>query len=126
MLLSAQTIVSLLPPSERHERVDYALQSKSEGAFLEMLDAAVLYNMPKLLVCCEHHIAANILGQDKMCLPSEYRLEEHVPSMTALRIANALCFELWKCMPYGRHGSLDGRRYLQKSAGFLQMAQSKM
>ena len=90
-----------------------------------MLDAAVLYKMPKLLACCEHHIAANILEQQsKMCLPSEYKLEEHIPSMSALRIANALCLALRKSL--ANNGSIDGRQHLQKAAGFLQMTQSKM
>lgn len=103
-----------------------SLQSKSKEAFLEMLDAAAMFDMPKLLACCEHHIAANILKiDDQMRLPSEYKLEEHVPILSALRIAKALRLALAKSFAEAQVGSSPGRFHLQKAAGFLQMAQSK-
>ena len=62
MLLNAQTTVFIPPLSESDviSMLTMNLQSKSKEAFLEILDAAVMFNMPKLLACCEHHIAADI------------------------------------------------------------------
>ena len=57
-----------------------------------------------------------------MHLPSEYKLEEHVPILSALRIAKALRLAVGKGSPYG---SKSRYSHLQKAAEFLQMAQSK-
>ena len=56
--------------------------------FLEILDGAVHFNMPKLLVCCEHHIVLDLTGESELWLPS--LLEEHLPVSSAVRIAAAL------------------------------------
>ena len=102
-----------------------SLQGKPEEAFLEMLDAAAMFNMPKLLACCEHHIATYILGEYPMRLPSEYKLEEHVPILSALRIAQALRLALSKSFARPRVGSSSGCFHLPNAAVFLEMAQKE-
>ena len=54
--------------------------------FLRILDTAVLCNMPRLLACCEHHIAEPS-HRDWIRL---HALEEHLPSKSMLRIVAAL------------------------------------
>ena len=55
--------------------------------FLQTLDSAVHCEMPKLLACCEHHIAAD--PQQRFQQDSS-GLEQLLPVSSALRIAQGL------------------------------------
>ena len=64
------------------------LQELQKEIFLEILDGAVRFDMPKLLACCEHRIALDRSDRSGLWLPS--LLEEHLPVSSAVRIAAAL------------------------------------
>jgi hypothetical protein len=64
------------------------LQGLQKETFLELLDGAVGFNMPKLLACCEHRIALDRSDKSGLWLPS--LLVEHLNVSSAVRIAAAL------------------------------------
>ena len=53
--------------------------------FMHIVDAAVRFNMPKLLACCEYYIAVN---RRQEFTPISLRLKE-IPVSSLLRIAEA-------------------------------------
>ena len=57
-------------------------------AFLHILFSALLCDMPKLLACCDHHIAAD---PQQSFQPISLRLKHLLPISSALRIAEGLC-----------------------------------
>ena len=99
-------------------------------AFLQTLDAAVSCDMPKLLACCEHHIAAD--SQQKL-QPKIARLEQLLPISSALRIAQGLRMALQRMVEeYAAAEDQDQSKgtvtvmlskYLPGPKQFLQMAQ---
>ena len=102
-------------------------------AFLQTLNAAVSCDMPKLLACCEFHIAAE--NQQRL-QPVMLRLEELLPISSALRIAQGLRVALQRMGE--EHAAAEDQsqskgpanvmlcKYLPGPKEFLQMAQQQL
>ena len=63
------------------------MQDQSLDAFMHILDCAVVCDMPKLLACCEHHIAAD---PQQRFQPISLCLKHLLPISSALHIAEGL------------------------------------
>jgi hypothetical protein len=54
-----------------------------------MLECATAYDIPKILACCEHHLAIDPLQRFKV-LPASFSLGQQLPGCSLLRVADAL------------------------------------
>ena len=68
------------------------LQDLKPDVFLHTMRSAALYNMPKLLACCEHHVVTVSVGRD-MTLERQCRTEQLLFHSYS-RIAMALVMSL--------------------------------
>ena len=65
------------------------MQDRPLEVFWHMLECATVYDMPKLLACCEHHLAIDPLQRFKV-LPASFSLGQQLPGCSLLRVADAL------------------------------------
>ena len=63
------------------------MQDQSLDVFMHILDCAIVCDMPKLLACCEYHIAAD---PQQRFQPISLRPWHLLPISSALRIAEGL------------------------------------
>ncbi len=79
--------------------VMHGMQEKSVDAFMHLLDCAVVFEMPKLLACCEHHIC---IDPKQRFQPMRCSAHYLLPTSSALRIANGLrtAFQMIGNNPY--------------------------
>ena len=74
------------------------LQGKCAKQVLQLVDTAIQLDMPKLLACCESHIAAESGSKFDLL-----QLASHLPVSSALRISKGLRDAYLKCRSYLRH-----------------------
>ena len=86
---SVLAVLCLHSVSSRCSPYVSAMQDKPLEVFWHMLDCASVYNMPKLLACCEHHLAIDPLQRFKV-LPASFASEQQLPGCSLLRVADAL------------------------------------
>ena len=74
------------------------MQDQSLDGFMHIMDCALQFDMPKLLACCEYHIAADPLQRFQ---PVSLRLRDALPNGSVLRIAEGLAsaFETMAASP---------------------------
>ena len=65
----------------------YDMQNKSVDWFMYLLDFASVFEMPKLLACCEHHIC---IDPKQRFQPMRSSSQHLLPTSSALRIAKGL------------------------------------
>ena len=96
--------------------------------FLQFLDSAIRCGMPKLLACCEHHIAAD--PQQRVEQKSA-RLEQLLPVSSTLRIAQGLRMALYRLAADNAAADSKGiegvllSKYVPGPKEFFQMAQQQ-
>ena len=67
----------------------HGMQVKSMDEFMHILDCAIVFEMPKLLACCEHHICTDTSQRFQPMLSRSDR-SISLPLSSALRIAKGL------------------------------------
>ena len=72
-----------------YSRHGTALQDKAPEVFWHMLECATVYGMPKLLACCEHHLATDPLQRFQI-LPASFPSGQYLPGCSLLRVADGL------------------------------------
>ncbi len=99
--------------------------------FLQTLDSAVRCGMPKLLACCEHHIAAD---PQQWSQQNSSHQEQLLPISSALRIAQGLRMALHRMAADDAAADQSRRKgnkgvplskYVPGPKEFLQMAQQQ-
>lgn len=104
------------------------MQELSQEAFMQLLNAAESYGVPKLLACCEYYIAVD--PSNRLALPALLGLKESLPKCSAFRIIAALRMALktptsdYSSLSSGHDRQRTSVHHLQSVHAFYVMAQS--